>query len=263
MSDPDYTIRELSTISEFQRIGTLCADIWGDDEMLSKDLLIAMRFEGALIAGVTSSASEIVAFLFGFPTQDPAIQHSHIMGVLAAHRNAGLGAKLKWFQRDWCLERGITTVRWTYDPLRAANANLNTHKLGASIGVFLPDYYGTMGGINAGSPSDRLLAEWHLDAPGVSARAAGGFQSSALDLPFALSNTNEHPSDPNLKLTAPRIKVGIPRDFQTLLATQPSLALEWRAQSKLVLEHCFAHQYRITDFSLEDCAYILEREAQQ
>jgi chorismate synthase len=283
---PDgYEVRELTTIPEFRRIEELCTEIWGDSEILSKDLLIAMRFEGALIAGAFAlparsmgqRAAPMVAFIFGFPTRNASIQHSQAMGVLEAHRSAGLGARLKWFQRSWCLERGITTVRWTFDPLRAPNAKLNIDKLGATVGVFLPNYYGPMTGINAGSPSDRLLPEWELNAPGVLARVARTGQPERatrtgqparlenlhapepLELPLALTDVNGAPTDPNLTLETPEIRVSIPRDFAALSTTDPALALEWRTHSQLVLEHYFAAGYRITGFDAATCAYTLTR----
>jgi predicted GNAT superfamily acetyltransferase len=53
------------------------------------------------------------------------------------------------------------------------NASLNIGTLGAVVRSYLPDYYGDMQGINAGLPSDRLLAEWRLGSAPVRARAAG------------------------------------------------------------------------------------------
>jgi predicted GNAT superfamily acetyltransferase len=84
-----------------------------------------------------------------------------------------LGSRLKWYQRDWCLAHGIDLVRWTFDPLRGLNASLNIGTLGAIVRSYFPDYYGDMQGINAGLPSDRLLAEWRLGSAPVRARAAG------------------------------------------------------------------------------------------
>jgi predicted GNAT superfamily acetyltransferase len=79
--------------------------------------------------------------------------------------------RLKLYQRDWCLARGIGHVRWTFDPLRTVNATLNIHRLGATSATYLPDYYGEMAGINQGLASDRLLVDWDLAAPVVAALA--------------------------------------------------------------------------------------------
>ena len=81
-----------------------------------------------------------------------ALRHATLRGNIRTgwrychRRRACICARVKWYQRDWCLQRGIDLVRWTYDPL--------------------------MQGINAGLPSDRLLAEWHLHSVHVAAHAA-------------------------------------------------------------------------------------------
>ena len=145
-------------MTELHAVADLERRIWGTQMMtMQPELLLAMQFEGALLSGAFTLEGTLVAFVFGFPTRDPNVQHSHALGILEGHRNAGLGARLKWWQRAWCLAHGIHTVRWTYDPLRIQNAKLNIFKLGAVAGEYLPDYYGELTGINAGTPSDRLM----------------------------------------------------------------------------------------------------------
>ena len=88
-------------------------------------------------------------------------------------RQLQLGVRLKLYQRRWGLERGITHVRWTFDPFRYVNATLNLHRLGATAATYLPDYYGEMAGINSGLGSDRLLVDWELGSHTVAALAEG------------------------------------------------------------------------------------------
>ena len=168
---PELTIRELNSVEELKRSEAFQREVWGqDDPADNSDIMLAIQHEGGLVAGAFSEG-RMLGFLFGFPTSQPDVQHSHRLAVHPDSRGMGLGVKLKWYQRDWCLERGITTVRWTYDPLRRVNANLNIARLGATAGTYYHDYYGKMEGINAGVASDRLLAEWHLTAPEVVHRA--------------------------------------------------------------------------------------------
>ena len=90
-----YTVRELSGINELSIVADLERRIWGTDTVtMQPELLLAMQFEGALLAGAFTLEGELVAFVFGFPTRDPSIQHSHALGILEGHRNAGLGARL-------------------------------------------------------------------------------------------------------------------------------------------------------------------------
>ena len=233
-----YTVRELSGINELSIVADLERRIWGTDTVtMQPELLLAMQFEGALLAGAFTLEGELVAFVFGFPTRDPSIQHSHALGILEGHRNAGLGARLKWWQRAWCLAHGVRTVRWTYDPLRVVNAKLNIHKLGAVAGEYLPDYYGALTGINAGTPSDRVMAVWQLESSRVLDRLEG---CAAV-------------------LSRDALVFELPADFGALQLSDPSAALEWRLRGRAFLRDAFANGYQITGLQLEpSCAYRLE-----
>ena len=234
----DIVIRELLGLAELSQTEALQKRIWGADERTDPgDLMLPLQYEGALIAGAFDGP-EMVAMLFAFPTRAAHVQHSHRMGVDPRYRAQGLAEKLKWFQRSWCLERGITLVRWTYDPLRAINARLNISKLGGSAGTYFIDYYGAMPGINAGLPSDRLLAEWTLDDPAVVARAEGR-------LPTATDDATTR-------------NVPIPADLDALLASDPAAALDWRLKVRVALTELFGQGYRVTGFDAEKRAYRLQ-----
>lgn len=183
-------IRELSGIAEFRKAEHLQAEVWGHgDTPDPADLMMVIQAEGGLVAGAFLD-SRLVGYVFGFPTRDPDIQHSHRLAVAPDMRGRGLGAELKWYQRDWCRARGIKHVRWTFDPLRITNARLNLNRLGGRSSTYLIDYYGEMGGINTGLPSDRLLVDWHLDDPLVEQRFRGEFgdnpAAEAFLVPIAL-----------------------------------------------------------------------------
>ena len=101
--------------------------------------------------------------------------HSHLLAVAEDRRGQGLGLALKQSQRAWALQRGITRVTWTFDPLVVRNAELNLRRLGAVAGEYLPDHYGRMrDAFNAGDATDRLLVRWQLDSPRASWAADGG-----------------------------------------------------------------------------------------
>jgi len=69
---------------------------------------------------------------------------------------------------------GVELVTWTFDPLQAANANLNFRKLGAVCRTYLPDCYGPIEyEFGAGLPTDRFLVEWRPGGDRVRARLAG------------------------------------------------------------------------------------------
>jgi chorismate synthase len=256
-----YELREISGNLEMQTLAALERQIWNSDHVPT-ELYRAMQDEGALLAGAFTTGNTLVAFVFGFPTSTPGVQHSHSLGVLPEHRAAGLGAKLKWYQRDWCLAKSIHTVHWTYDPLRVPNAKLNIAKLGATASSYLENYYGTLTGINAGAPSDRVMAQWVLNDPRVISRQ----QEHPATLPNAPEvNTinGEHPGEINLALETPYLKIRLPNDYSSILSENPELALEWRLHGRKILQHYFAKGYRIAEFTLLNGAgYLLEKFSQ-
>ncbi|RNF34169.1 GNAT family N-acetyltransferase [Paracoccus methylarcula] len=233
-------IRELASLAELKRAEQFQREVWGkDDPADNSDLMLAIQHEGGLVAGAFLEG-RMLGFLFGFPTSRPEIQHSHRLAVHPDSRGMGLGVKLKWFQRDWCLQRGITLVRWTYDPLRRINASLNIARLGATAGTYHEDYYGQMEGINAGIASDRLLADWQLTSSGVKARA---------------SDTGLDPDAPaEMDLT-----IAIPEDLDALIARDLDRARSERLRVRHELTSAFADHYRITGFDNTACRYILSR----
>jgi chorismate synthase len=256
--NPEFELRELHTVEEFSSLIELEERIWGKGNGMNRDLLTAMVHVGALAAGAFVDG-KMVAILFGITTRDANVQHSHGMGVLEEYRRYGLGAKLKWFQRDWCLAHGINRVQWTYDPLRVANAHLNLHKLGASVDIHYHNYYGEMSGINAGAPSDRLLADWDLQAFNVIALAAGGSPRAFPKAQAVNKVQDSSPTEVHLDLGQAQLKFTIPNDFPKMQIENPALALEWREHTRAVLDHYLAQGYRLTNFDAQTKRYLLER----
>jgi len=68
--------------------------------------------------------------------------YSHMLAVKAEHRNAGLGRRLKLFQREDALARNFELMEWTFDPLEIKNAYLNLEKLGAIARRYNVNQYG-------------------------------------------------------------------------------------------------------------------------
>ena len=100
--------------------------------------------------------------------------HSHMLAVRVGYRNRGLGVQLKLAQREDALKRGLILIEWTFDPVEIKNAFLNIHKLGAIVRRYIPSFYGVSSSrLQGGLPTDRLVAEWHLDSPRVKAILAG------------------------------------------------------------------------------------------
>ena len=250
-------VRECVGPAEAAQVEELQLTTWhAEREIVPKGLLIALQLEGGLLAGAFEG-SEMTGFVLGFPTRDPALQHSHMLAVRPEFRRTGAGLALKAFQREWCLARGISRVTWTFDPLRAANARFNVRKLGATVRTYYPNLYGSLAGFNAGVESDRILAEWDLGSERVRRALAGEFDDSGgQDAPTVNPGAPEEFQD---DLDAPRLRVLIPDDFGQLLTHDMSAARAWRQHGREVLTAYLSRGYTITGFARENTAYLLTK----
>lgn len=255
-------LRELSGLSELAQAEEIQLDVWGQDTVPEgRELLLAVQHAGGLVAGGFNSSGQIAGFLFAFPSRDPAVQHSHRLAVRSSWRGQGIGAALKWFQRDWCIQQAIRFVEWTVDPLRMPNAELNTRILGSTTSTYLLDYYGAMQGIDTGLPSDRFYMNWDLASKRVSALAVntptdGGFPG----VPTINDVQDGCPTALRLGLDAPVLLAHIPADFVRLSATNRDLAAAWRQHTRQLFQVYFSRGYAVNGFtSTIGPAYLLER----
>ncbi len=197
---------------------------------------------GGYLDGEMVAAS--AAFLGLFPTGSPGRSlHSHITGVRAGWAGRGIGAALKWHQREWALARDIPVITWTFDPLIARNAHFNLTRLGARLVEYLPDFYGTMPDArNAGQPSDRVLVAWALDSPQVRRLASGRSQPASVaprSPRLSLGGRGEPVEHPLDFPYEPGTRIEIPTDIEALRAADPDLALQWRLALRRVLPPLF------------------------
>jgi len=153
--------RELRTAAELAPMPVLEARVWGGSDLISVNVLVATITEGGMAIGAFEG-DRLVGSVYGFATHQPHVLHSQYLAVDPDYRRRGLGVALKQEQRDWCLTNGRTAMRWTFDPLQLGNAHLNLRSLLAIGAQYQTNFYGPMGGINGGLPSDRLVVEWDL-----------------------------------------------------------------------------------------------------
>jgi len=186
-------IRPCAGFDELEACVQLEIETWGydaSDIIPRKAFKVAQKIGGQVIGafdtelaggkGTGGAAESLVGFVFSLPgvrtgTGEPrAYLHSHMLAVREAYRNRGLGRQLKLEQRLEALSRGIRYMEWTFDPLEIKNAYLNIHRLGATVRRYFVDFYGVSSSrLQAGLPTDRLLAEWRLDSPRVSSILEG------------------------------------------------------------------------------------------
>ncbi len=161
-----FTLREAASFEELDACIALQQQTWGyaDIEVVPRNLFVLAQTLGGHVACAWDQQGTLAGFAMAIPAHEVGLPprpylHSHMLAVAPAHRDRGLGFALKQWQREDALRRGITLMRWTFDPLVAKNAFFNLERLGAGAREYLPNFYGRRGAL----PTDRLLAEWRLD----------------------------------------------------------------------------------------------------
>ena len=246
-------VRPITDTAELAEVEALFAAVWehppGSVE-LDITLLAALARSGNYVVGAFR-ADQLVGASAGFLCEPfPRTLHSHVTGVDRKRAAVGTGTALKAYQRLWCLERGITGVRWTVDALQSRNARLNVGRLGAGWRSFHVNYYGALrDGLNQGTGSDRLLLHWDLTA---TASDRSGTPETTHTL------LTRGPAGEPVLGTAPTAhsRLEIPRDIDALRASDPDLAQRWRDTLRDVLPGLIAGGWRVVDFD-ERGAYVI------
>lgn len=231
-------IRDLHDPRELRAASQLFDTVWGRDAsagaILAPEALMALAHAGGQISAAFVYGQMVGATAAFLGLEGRSLRlHSHVTGVLDGLEGRGVGRALKWYQRAWCLDRGIPLVRWTFDPLIRRNAVLNLIHLGARVAEYLDDVYGPVSDArNAGLPTDRLLIDWDLAAPRVVGAAAG--RAAAPDIE-ALRRTGAEvvldvgPKDEPREAASgsPRRLVRIPADIEEIRRRDTALAADW------------------------------------
>jgi predicted GNAT superfamily acetyltransferase len=159
-------VRPLIELAEFREAVRIQRIIWGfeDLELLPVRLFVVAEKVGGMVLGAFDG-DDLIGFCLAIPgiREGEIYLHSHMLGVLKEYRDAGAGRLLKFAQREAALARGIDLIEWTFDPLDIKNAYFNIERLGVIVRRFVPNQYGiTTSPLQAGLPTDRCIAEWHL-----------------------------------------------------------------------------------------------------
>lgn len=164
-------IRVCAELDEFAACVRLQREVWGFHDLDLVPLRIfavASKIGGQVIGAF--QGKEPVGFAMALPGvhgSHPYL-HSHMLAVLPAFQNTGLGRRIKLFQRDDAIARGFDLMEWTFDPLQIKNAWFNLMRLGAIARRYNVNQYGiTSSPLQGGLPTDRLVAEWWLKSERV------------------------------------------------------------------------------------------------
>lgn len=263
-------VRPARDRADYDACVRLQREVWGlsDLEITSAIQLLATVHAGGLLLLAEEPAGGVVGFAYAFAAirGGEAHLHSDMLGVVPAARARGVGTALKWAQREEALRRGLRLVTWTFDPMRARNARLNLHHLGAVARELLPDFYGrTSSGLHHGLPTDRLLARWELDSPRVRARAEGGRRfppEPACDVnEVAWRDSLPVASPPRIERDETVLGLLVPADWDAVCRADASLARAWQGQASAALAAYFARGYTAIDCTAVAglARYVLQR----
>jgi predicted GNAT superfamily acetyltransferase len=176
------TLRQCQELDEMWACVALQKEVWNftDAELVPLRLFMVGEKIGGQVMGAFDG-NEMVGFAFAIPgvRGGRPYLHSHMLAVRTGYRNAGVGRRLKLFQREDALARGFELIEWTFDPLEIKNAYLNIERLGAIARRYNVNQYGiTSSPLQGGLPSDRLVAEWWLKSERVENLLRGGMLRS-------------------------------------------------------------------------------------
>jgi predicted GNAT superfamily acetyltransferase len=260
-------VRPIDATAELRACEELQVAVWGysDREVVPKnELLAAVRSGGSLLGAF--DGGELLGFAYAMPGFDGKRPYlsSRLLAVREGSRSRGLGERLKRAQREHALAAGYDVIRWTQDPLQAANARLNFRKLGAISRRYVEDYYGsTSSPLHGSLPTDRLEIEWHLSQERVARRlgeAPGVDPLSVPDAPPAASvldgvadpSAPDAPPRPGPALEPPpdarHLTLAIPTSLAKCLERDRALGLAWRLATRSAFEKAFARGFSVVDF---------------
>jgi predicted GNAT superfamily acetyltransferase len=248
----EIVIRECATIAELDSCVHLQREVFGlpELEISPRRHLIVSRQAGGWTLGAFVDER-----LVGFVHHLAAVRgseifgYSHMMAVDPTLQNQGVGARLKWSQRERAMQEGRSFIKWTWDPMQARNAHFNLNRLGVTVSSYAENFYGTDYATNplltsvapAGIDSDRLFAEWQLKSPRVIDLAKGG-TAPAATVP-----------------DKPAAKIEIPIDWTKLCRENASQARQEQLRVRLQFQQAFAAGLVAAGFqrSTEQPRYLL------
>jgi predicted GNAT superfamily acetyltransferase len=235
----------ITDVAGIARVARYYAEVWDTTEdVLSTETLHCIRHAGGATIGAFDGDA-LVGATTGLFCPDGSVY-----SMIAAARQ-GTGHALKLAQKDWAVELGAKSMRWTYDPLVSRNARFNLVKLGAIAIEYAVDFYGPMrDGVNDGDESDRLTAQWDLT----------GSREPHESVPAGEVTKTAPDGEPLARTDGERIWCRVPRDVVRVRKESHDLARQWREAVREVFVDAFAQGYVATSMSREGWYQLVRQE---
>lgn len=234
-------IRHCEGIPEYEECVRVEHATWGEEIAVPSAIFVVAHHTGGQVIGAFDKG-KMIGFTLAIAgaRHGKTFLHSHMTAVLPERRDQGIGRRLKLFQRQDALRRGIDLIEWTFDPLECKNAHFNLERLGAVSRTYIPNCYGiTASPLHAGLPTDRLVAEWWLNSERV--------KSILADDPLPASGSIE--------------RVSFPATLDHLRANNREEALRIQSQARAQFEQLFAGGYAAVELDSQDTTteYVLQK----
>ncbi len=240
---------------------------WGLDGLsgaVPAHVMIAAQHHDGLVLGAFDGR-KMVGILFGFTALDMAkpCHYSHITGVAKEYQSRGVGFKLKLAQRKFVMGRGMSLVKWTFDPLQAGNAFFNIGKLGGVCRTYVRNLYGNLNdSLNRGRLTDRFEVEWWVRSGRVRRRVEGRFGrlrvgdlleqgASIVNRTERMTGGTRRPSGVRLGLKDSRLLVETPESIVGVRDVSLEASRDWTLCFRRVFEHYFSRGFVVTDVVLK------------
>ena len=240
MTNKDIIIRECQTLDELHACVSLQREVFALPEVEISPVrhFIVTKNAGGFTLGAYAEG-ELIGFVLSVSAilRGERALYSHMTAVRKGYQGSGIGARLKWAQRERALSENIKYIKWTFQPILARNAFFNLEKLGAEIREYEANFYGTdystahNEGGSLGIDSDRLFAEWDLLGPKATALGEGK------------SFVEER---------EPAWEIEIPNDWDALVAVDLELAIAEQNRVKAEFGEAFGRELVCRGFRRDD-----------
>jgi predicted GNAT superfamily acetyltransferase len=283
----EIIIRAAESTADYRALQEAQRRVWGvvdETIILPVATMASARHHGGFVAGAFSPDGTAVGVSFGFlgRIEGRLCLYSQLTGVVPGHQSRGLGMRLKEAQRDFCRAEGIALIAWAFDPMQAGNAHFNLQKLGATSRRLVQDMYGPRtDALNAGVRTDRLIAEWEIDAvppPVLTDDEARALPRVLVTPPITDSERREMPPGVAIQIgrdtpwskypEGPRFLLEVPSSIAEMRRDNPDKAMYWQAIATSALIGCFEMGYSAVGFvrtreegeAQDRSHYVLERQ---
>jgi len=198
-------VRHCNGIAEFEACVRVEREVWksADIDVVPIPIFVVAAETGGQVLGAFHD-TKLIGFTMAIAgwRERKQFLHSHMTAVLTRYRDSGIGRRLKLFQREDAIARGIGLIEWTFDPLVTKNGYFNLMRLGAVARRYLPNAYGTTTSpLHAALPTDRLVAQWDLNSSRVrrvlsGKRATPSFSKNAVRITIPETIESRKQADP-------------------------------------------------------------------